>query len=78
MKVAVSIPDDIFAEAELLAKGLKTSRSEIYSRALSAFIGNHAPERVTHMMNQVVDAVGDASDDVSIRAAAQRLKHVEW
>ena len=78
MKVAVSIPDDIFAEAELLAKGLKTSRSEIYSRALGAFIGNHAPECVTHMMNQVVDAVGDAPDDFSIRAAAQRLKHVEW
>jgi metal-responsive CopG/Arc/MetJ family transcriptional regulator len=78
MKVAVSIPDDIFAEAELLAKGLKTSRSEIYSRALDAFIGSHAPERVTHAMNQVIDAVGDQPDDFSVLAATQRLKQVEW
>jgi metal-responsive CopG/Arc/MetJ family transcriptional regulator len=34
MKVAVSIPDDVFAEAEALAKRMKSSRSEIYSRAL--------------------------------------------
>jgi len=32
MKVEVSIPDDVFAEAEALAKRLKSSRSEIYSR----------------------------------------------
>jgi metal-responsive CopG/Arc/MetJ family transcriptional regulator len=31
MKVAVSIPDEIFAETEHLAKYLKASRSEIYS-----------------------------------------------
>ena len=43
MKVAVSIPDEIFAEAEDLAKRFNTSRSELYSRALGTFIGLHAP-----------------------------------
>jgi hypothetical protein len=38
MKVAVSIPDDVFAEAEALAKRMKSSRSEIYSGALGEFI----------------------------------------
>ncbi len=62
MKVAVSIPDEIFAEGEGLAKRLKASRSELYSRALNEFVRRHAPDRVTELMNQVVAAVGDESD----------------
>ncbi|MBS0612600.1 MAG: ribbon-helix-helix protein, CopG family [Proteobacteria bacterium] len=34
MNVAASIPDDVFAEVEALARRLKKSRSEIYSLAL--------------------------------------------
>jgi metal-responsive CopG/Arc/MetJ family transcriptional regulator len=49
MKVAVFIPDDVFEEAEALAKTMKSSRSEIYSRALREFIGHHAPDRVTDL-----------------------------
>jgi metal-responsive CopG/Arc/MetJ family transcriptional regulator len=78
MKVAVSIPDDVFAEAELLAKRLKTSRSEIYSRALGEFIGHHAPERITQQMNDVVDAVGDEPDDFLDEAARQSFRRIEW
>jgi metal-responsive CopG/Arc/MetJ family transcriptional regulator len=78
MKVAVSIPDDIFAEAESLAKRLKTSRSEIYSRALGEFIGHHAPERVTQLMNDVVDAIGDERDEFRAAVARQILSRVEW
>lgn len=78
MKVAVSIPDPVFAEAEALATRLKTSRSEIYARALRAFVGDHAPDRVTGAMNDVVDAVG-STPDVFTGAAAQRVfDHVEW
>jgi metal-responsive CopG/Arc/MetJ family transcriptional regulator len=78
MKVAVSIPDDIFAEAEALAKRLKTSRSDIFSRALGEFIGHHAPDRVTDLMNDVVREVGEEPD--AFRAAAGRrvLKNSEW
>jgi hypothetical protein len=43
MKVAVSIPGPVFADAERLAKRLKASRSEVYARALKAFVANHAP-----------------------------------
>jgi metal-responsive CopG/Arc/MetJ family transcriptional regulator len=34
MKTAISIPDDVFAQAEKVARLLKKSRSEIYSEAL--------------------------------------------
>jgi metal-responsive CopG/Arc/MetJ family transcriptional regulator len=78
MKVAVSIPDDVFAEAEALAKRMKSSRSEIYSRALGEFIGHHAPDRVTNLMNEVVDIIGDKPDVFSSAAAKKVLKKVDW
>ncbi|MEP6548207.1 MAG: hypothetical protein ABJD53_12145 [Gammaproteobacteria bacterium] len=78
MKVAVSIPDEVFAEAEALAKRLKTSRSKIYSRALGEFIGHHAPQRVTDLMNEVVNDVGAAPDAFSVAAARRVMKNSEW
>ena len=78
MKIAVSIPDDVFAEAESLAKQLKASRSEIYSRALGEFLGRHAPDRVTEQMNQVIASVGEEADPFAQRAARRVLRRVEW
>lgn len=78
MKVAVSIPDPVFAEAELLARRLKTTRSQIYARALDAFVGAHAPDRVTEAIDAVVDEVG-AEPDAFTRAAARRVfDRTEW
>jgi metal-responsive CopG/Arc/MetJ family transcriptional regulator len=78
MKVAVSIPDDVFAEGEALAKRLKSSRSELYSRALGEFIGTHAPDRVTERMDDVVKDVGPELDAFSVAAGRQVLKKTEW
>jgi metal-responsive CopG/Arc/MetJ family transcriptional regulator len=78
MKVAVSIPDDIFAEAEALAKRLKTSRSDIFSRALGEFIGHHAPDRVTDLMNDVVREVGEEPDAFRVTASRRVLNNSEW
>jgi metal-responsive CopG/Arc/MetJ family transcriptional regulator len=78
MKVTVSIPDAVFSEVEDLAKRLKASRSEIYSRALGEFLGRHAPERVTEAMNDAIAAVGDKSDAFSRRVARSVMRKVEW
>jgi metal-responsive CopG/Arc/MetJ family transcriptional regulator len=78
MKVAVSIPDEIFAETEYLAKRLKSSRSELYSRALGEFLRRHAPDRVTEAMDEVIATVGDTTDAFSRRAARRVLRKVEW
>lgn len=78
MKVAVSIPDRVFEEAERLAAHLKTSRSKLYARALAAFVGNHAQDSVTEKMNAIVDTVGASSDPFSRAAAHRVLERVEW
>jgi metal-responsive CopG/Arc/MetJ family transcriptional regulator len=78
MKVAVSIPDPVFSEAEALARRLNASRSEIYARALDAFVATHAPERVTEALNAVVAANGAEPDAFVRRAARQTLERAEW
>lgn len=78
MKVAVSIPDPIFAEAEQLARRLRLKRSEVYARALAAYVGARTSDRVTDAMNNVVDAVGAEPDPFMKRAVRQRLEAAEW
>ncbi|MGO9513053.1 MAG: hypothetical protein ACLP2F_05350 [Steroidobacteraceae bacterium] len=79
MKIAISVPDDVFKEAESLARRLNTSRSELYSRALKEFVGHHVPERVTERMNQVVAEIGGDKPDVFRAEAARRVfKRTEW
>jgi len=78
MKTAVSIPDEIFGEAEALARQLNASRSEIYSRALSEFLGRHAPDRVTEQMNEALTRIGDQAEPFTQRAARRLLKRVDW
>ena len=78
MKVAVSIPDPVFDEGEQLARRLKTSRSDLYARALAAYVGDHAPDQVTQAINDVVDAVGTEPDGFAKAAARAALERVEW
>ena len=77
MKTAVSIPDSVFEEAERLATELRTSRSELYSRALQEYVARHAPDRLTEAMNRVIAEVGSGVDEFSQRAARRVLEQVE-
>lgn len=78
MKVAVSIPDPVFNDAEQLARRMKTSRSDLYARALAAYVGDHAPDHVTQAMNQAVDGISPESDDFAAAAAKRVFDRVEW
>ncbi len=78
MKTAISIPDDVFEEAERLATELQTSRSQLYSRALREFVARHSTDRLTEAMNRVVDEVGPEIDEFSQKAAYLVLEQVEW
>jgi len=78
MKTAVSLPDDLFADAERLARQLKRSRSDLYRRALSEYIGRHAPDRVTEAMDRVVTDLGETEDGFARVASRRILKRSQW
>jgi metal-responsive CopG/Arc/MetJ family transcriptional regulator len=78
MKIAVSVPDDVFEEAEQLARRMKCSRSEVYSRALAEYVARHAPDRVTEAMDRALVEIGEPADQF-VRAASRRvLKRSDW
>ena len=78
MKTAISIPDEVFSEAERLSRRLKKSRSQIYTEAVTEYIARHDPEAVTEAMNRVCEMV-DTRPDPALAAAARRiLEAVEW
>jgi metal-responsive CopG/Arc/MetJ family transcriptional regulator len=77
MKVAVSIPDSVFAEAEALAARMKTSRSNLYALALDEFVGKHAPKTLTDAINEALDGI-DQNDPIVTAAARRVFAKVEW
>lgn len=79
MKTALSIPDDVFKRGERLARRLRTSRSQLYARALIDFVVQHEEDQITSSMNEVIRAVGTEADQLFTRRAASRtLRRVEW
>ena len=78
MKTAVSIPDDVFDKAERLARRMKKSRSELFSRALTEYVARHAPDHVTEAMNQVCAEIDGEPDPFLSTAARHTLERVEW
>ena len=78
MKTAVSIPDDVFEDAERLASRLQTSRSKLYARALAEFVARHDDDRVTALMDQAVREAGGEGDSFLRGAAQQTSQRVEW
>ena len=74
----MSIPDDVFARADRLAKQLQTSRSDLYSRALAEYIARHDPDEVTSALNRVAAKVDTHLDPAMRKAAHRRLRSTEW
>lgn len=73
MKTAVSLPDQVFYEAERVAQSLGVSRSQLYASAIAEFVAQHQSQNVTKRLNEVhakhdtrVDPVLDALQLLSL------------
>ena len=78
MKTAISVPDDVFQEAEKLARRRRLSRSALYTAALKSFVQQHRPSDITHELNEVY---GDNSNDLDATLNAMQLMALpkeEW
>jgi metal-responsive CopG/Arc/MetJ family transcriptional regulator len=53
MKVAVSIPDELFESGETLSKRLGVSRSRLYATALAEFIAKNRARKITERLDAV-------------------------
>jgi len=81
MKTAISIPDEVFAEAERLAKRQKKSRSRLYADAIAEYLARHDDDQIIESINAVVNdpEAADPELDAFVAAWARRtLERTEW
>jgi metal-responsive CopG/Arc/MetJ family transcriptional regulator len=78
MKVALSIPDDLFSSAETLGKRLGVSRSRLYATALADYIAKHRGRKTTERLNKVYAAEPGRVDPVVRRAQRRTLESDGW
>jgi metal-responsive CopG/Arc/MetJ family transcriptional regulator len=79
MKIAISIPDALFQEAEDLVERWQVSRSELYSRAIAEFVGRHTPDRVQEALERALEGIDQAEDAAFLRQAARRvIERDDW
>ncbi|HEY8011113.1 MAG TPA: hypothetical protein VIE67_08970 [Rudaea sp.] len=78
MKVAISVPNPVFKAAEHLARQRKVSRSQLYSEALSAYLGSRGADAVTAKLNAVYDAESSGLDDVLAHAQLRSVADETW
>lgn len=76
MKTAISIPDDVFEQADRRAAELRISRSELYATAVRTFLA--AEVGVTDQLNRVFADVESAPDPLMRAAARSVFEATEW
>jgi metal-responsive CopG/Arc/MetJ family transcriptional regulator len=77
MKVAVSVPDRVFEEAELVAKRLRVSRSRVYAQALEEFVKKHRGKSVRESLDAVYGREPAKLDPMLTDLQAEALRE-EW
>jgi metal-responsive CopG/Arc/MetJ family transcriptional regulator len=78
MKIALSIPDELFDSAETLSKRLGVSRSRLYATALEDFVAKHQAKKVTEHLNSVYASEDSRVDRATRRLQARSLSKNPW
>jgi Arc/MetJ-type ribon-helix-helix transcriptional regulator len=78
MKTAVSIPDDLFRQADELARRLGKSRSEVYREALADYVSRREAGAVTRALDEIADELAGDGAEFAAEAARRTLEHSEW
>lgn len=78
MKTAVSIPDELFRQADEAAERLGKSRSQLYREALADYLSRRDPAAVTRALDDLADELASDDHQFSEVAARGALQRSEW
>ncbi|NEO66915.1 MAG: ribbon-helix-helix protein, CopG family [Moorea sp. SIO4G2] len=78
MKTAISLPDSVFEEAEALAKEMGLSRSELYLKALKAYLKKYNRHEILHKLNEVYSKESSELDPVMAKIQFMSLPDEKW
>jgi metal-responsive CopG/Arc/MetJ family transcriptional regulator len=78
MKTAISIPDPIFDAAEKFAKRTGVSRSQLYAKAMKAYLKGHQNDSVTKKLNEIYSDEASHLDNAIQSIQFLSLPKDEW
>jgi predicted transcriptional regulator len=78
MKTAISIPDELFDDAERLARALKKSRSRLYGDAVREYVARHSADEVTEALDVICAETTSSDSDFAVTAARNTLERSDW
>ncbi|MGH9523099.1 MAG: CopG family ribbon-helix-helix protein [Terriglobales bacterium] len=79
MKTVISIPDDLFAEAERIARSTHRSRSRLFADAMREYLNHRLPDNLTEEMNHASKVLDNEMRDSFVSTAARRtLERTDW
>ena len=80
MKTAISIPDNLFNDAEITAKQLGLARSQLYAKAIKEFIEHHNKDKITEILNALYTKGDNREEftDIGIDSLREATKNDSW
>jgi len=78
MKIAISVPDEVFEAGEHLARQLGISRSQLYSDALATYLSARGAVEVTARLNALYGAQPSEIEPAIQRAQLKNLVDEAW
>lgn len=78
MKIAISIPDDLFESADALAEEMGISRSRLYADAVAEYLAKHRDSDITSRLNEVYATESSGVDEPIRSAQARSVGSSEW
>lgn len=74
MRTTVTLPDELFRQAEAASRRLLVSRGELYAKALAEFLKRSDENAITERLNEVYSRVPAEVDPALHRAQLMSLK----
>jgi predicted DNA-binding protein len=81
MKTAISMSDELYEHAEVLAESLGIPRSQLYARALEEYLERHQPDLLTKQLNRVYggrETTPAVPSGASLDALRELTKNDTW
>ena len=78
MKTAISLPDDLYAQAEAAAKRKGVSRSKLMQMALTEYLKRQRSVEVTKQLNASYAASPEPYDPYLTALARENMRRTEW
>ena len=78
LKTAISIPENIFLQADETAKVLGLNRSRLYTAAIAEFLEKHREDIIKAKLNEIYASDNSQVDPIFNKAQMMGLAKEDW